>query len=271
MRELLAFATCVSKEYQSFIPWYVLGINRVYPHSKIILSLDCSVDSRVEKALVEINAKNVAIISNAFPRVPGNKNYVKTQRWVHRPELYDDFKYIYVGDIDIIICKEDPAEITSTHPLVSMHVEHMVKRGLYYHNVLKHPENRLGGLHFYDSENWYKTVGPVIEKNKEAILEKAIANPKMSCEYSLYDMVVQAGIGLPERSSSWREELYFHGLHLGRFRSIRDEDYKDDYNKYCDQIPEIVLKGYHIINNDLQPANTYFCQMVDYYCNGNKY
>ena len=49
--------------------------------------------------------------------MPSSNQELKTFRWLIPQYYFKDYKYVYIGDVDMLICKENP-------PLLNLHIDH---------------------------------------------------------------------------------------------------------------------------------------------------
>ena len=134
-------------------------------------------------------------------------DYLKAARWLIPQEEVSDFEYVYIGDVDFIICREDP-------DIRARHVGHCRQNDLPYSNAVRvkdPPVRRLSGLHFIIVKPYYEKMASAMAEMRERILSGAFSDaPIVGNEFLLYEMV-DRGIG---RFPS----LFYrpgHGLHLG--------------------------------------------------------
>ena len=154
------------------------------------------------------------IRENCFPDFP--VDYLKAARWLIPQEEVSDFEYVYIGDVDFIICREDP-------DIRARHVGHCRQNDLPYSNAVRvkdPPVRRLSGLHFIIVKPYYEKMASAMAEMRERILSGAFSDaPIVGNEFLLYEMV-DRGIG---RFPS----LFYrpgHGLHLGVLRVARKFD-----------------------------------------------
>lgn len=248
-------------KYLSFIPIYIYSILKHYPNYDVIIFSDSKLDKNTNSMLKKIEglgnfrivedydfgiAKDVNI-SSALP----SKQSI---RWLFFDTILNDYDYVYIGDIDIFICKE-------TMELHEQHIKHCELLGLPYSNYIrtsvdtekltlkssiyyiitrqygllrkkirKEPlvQYRLTGLHFVKRDEYYSKVVPLFKKyiNLVSSKNKIVYN---NDESVLYDLVQESGLGLPPISpnspdidSNHYNNIEFrphHGIHLGIFRN----------------------------------------------------
>ena len=225
MNNKLCITTYVTgKEYQEFIPVFIYSIFKSYPHYNIIIFCGEYLDNSVIKNLNLIEKIcDYKIIENYLPNNPkkiSNRVSSMSKRWLIYCDDFVDYEYLYIGDIDIAILKENPE-------LLIQHKIHCNTINLPYSNVRRRShDNRVTGLHFIKTREYFNKMLPVIEKYTYLFMNDDL-NYKYSCEYMLYDMIVESGLGLCPRATgkgifdphneSFRPH---HGIHLAVFRDL---------------------------------------------------
>lgn len=109
-------------------------------------------------------------------------------RFTETPERRGE--YTYIGDVDILVVEPD---------ITAQHLRHMELTGLPYSNVIRPGQLRLTGLHFTRSDFHYPILIP------------DDADPGLSDEAFLYEIVAARDAGLPDPADTWRPT---HGIHL---------------------------------------------------------
>lgn len=206
----LCITTVINKQYQRYIPIFVYFCLKSYPMYgvKLVLTekLDKKYISTVEK-LKELGT--VEIVEEYGKDLPKNNQELKTLRWLLEPELFDGYDYIYIGDIDIIICRED-------HTLLDQHLDSCSNTGLSYSNSVRPNSKRMSGLHFIKKPEYYNETLSVIQKYVRLLKEGKLRH--ISNEKTLYKIVLESGISMPEE---WFRP--HHGIHLGLWRKGKRE------------------------------------------------
>lgn len=233
MKRRLCITTYVSgPDYQDFIPIFIYSIHKAYPDYNVIIFVGEAVSRNVSRSLDLLRpAASFRIIENHLPYVPKSMSLrvsSMSKRWLLYDEEFLRYDYVYIGDIDIFIVKEEPA-------LVEQHLIHCQTIGLDYSNIIRRSHyNRMSGLHFVKTEPYFTRMLPVIRKYTELLNNDELVYQN-SCEYMLYDMISESGLGLCPRATgkdlkdpkqpSFRPN---HGVHLAIFRNILVN--KSDYN-----------------------------------------
>lgn len=221
----LCITTYVSgDQYQEFIPVFVYSIVKSYPDYDVIIFCGEEIRKNVKESLSFINDKSrFKIIENYLSfKVDSLTSRVSSmsKRWLLYSEEFENYDYIYIGDIDIFINYENPS-------LLDQHLIHCETIGLDYSNVVRRSHyNRVSGLHFVKREPYFFKMLPVIQKYTK-LMENNELMYDYSCEYMLYDMLAEAGLGICPRATgkdfadpgqaSFRPD---HGVHLAIFRDF---------------------------------------------------
>lgn len=251
----LCITTVVNKGYQEFVPWFVYFINESYPsyHTRIFLTTSAS--AKVRHCLSLLGG-NFQVHENCFQKYPDDVLTVKCLRWTNCPSEFEKFDYIYTGDIDILVCKEEP-------DLLEQHVQHCDLLGLPYSNMVRgwgpwqKKPRRFTGLHFVRQKEWYGAMRPVMEKYGSILLQGKSTHANN--EAMLHQMVGESGLGLPRGIDEIQDPSYrffsYHGLHLRlwrkpnpdpklkRFFPVSKEGWEEftgsEYEQYFDQFKKM--------------------------------
>lgn len=253
--------------YQAYIPFLVYSCHKSYPDYDIRLYLYDNLDESIKKQLDVIHVPNVVIIEHHFADCPNMTSLkAKSLRWVLWDDIFVDYDYLYIIDIDMLYIKEPT-------PLHVQHVEHMKTTGLSFDNLVRcfkrHPfryrsigyrikqagfksivkyffsstkDYRLTGLHFIETKRYYKLYDKdkiLYFKNK--IYDGSFLSLFMSSnnESFLYYIAKTSGLG-PEKLAIQTESYKMldfnnykrpefrphHGIHLGIFRQDLESEGK---------------------------------------------
>lgn len=245
---MLTFVTYVFGDYYRYIPYYIFGINHSYPEHRIRVFTDRPLTEKEKHVLYPMQSYELRVFNIRLDR-----NYIRggngrAFRWLIPWEEMKDLSYSYIGDVDMMIGREDPT-------LLESHKRHMRDTGLPFSNGIRREGRRMSGLHFIDVKPYYDKVGPVIEsylKDKEKLaeaLKKCDRN-----EHFLYNMIKSVfSLNGMEAKITDGGELYYrphHGLHLGLLRSGTPEKielipkYIDSLKRLLEVAPLPELKTY---------------------------
>ena len=224
----LCIALVVNKGYQKYIPMFLYFCLKSYPEYGIKIFLTGKLKNMYADIVVKLcELGAVEIIESCYEEYSKrNSQELKTLRWLIEFNNFEGYDYVYTGDVDIIICREQIS-------LLDQHLDHCEKLKLPYSNSVRPDSKRLSGLHFVKKNEYYAQMDVVIQKYKELLRSGRLVNWKN--EEILYRMVVESGLSLPQ---GWFRP--HHGIHLGRWRKgelvIPDKFWKaakkEDYRKY---------------------------------------
>lgn len=228
----VAVTTCVSEDYQHFVPLWAWCLNRAYPEYAVKVFL-------TEPALpflrVASRRLDVQLIEGEF----GPKRYERRPRrfaaWCRyllfteaRRHHWRDHDWVYITDGDLMVVREEP-------PLHVQHLEHMKVTGLCYSNLLRDPlrfdSEHMTGLHFCGREFIEAVTGKCTEYDGlfrvvgGGVLD---GKPVIHDERLLYQIVRDSGLPMPPLlldgdvdvdSPARHKQAHFrcwHGLNVGR-------------------------------------------------------
>lgn len=221
----LCVAVYVFGTYSRYIPYYVYSILKSYPEYHVKIFVDKELSSSEKKCMELIKkglSSNFSISENYFreygfldeTHIGGGGK--KILRWLLPEWEFEGFDYIYVGDVDFLIVKEEPS-------LLDSHIQHCEQTQLPFSNKIRlapdstNRTNRLTGLHFIIKEPYYKVIGSHIAsylENKDILLNalSGISNN----EQFLYNLVEQNfDLNKLLNHDDFRPH---HGIHLGLAR-----------------------------------------------------
>lgn len=198
----LCITTVVDKRYMEYAPLFCYCCKEVYPAFKVKLIMR-------DSCPYELPGASTATVFRDFPDHP----YLSIAlRFVVPPEIYQEFDFVYITDIDMMLMGERV-------PLDRFHMGEMVATGLCYSNSLRNTHHYAGyqslsGLHFA-TKRWFIET----EKRRQFYYEYLKAGVLgLYREYDgvmLYRMARDSGLGLPKK---FKLKKRHHGIHLGNFR-----------------------------------------------------
>ncbi len=169
----ILFYTTANKEYEYFVPLYIYFVLRSNPEAFVEIGLEDaelykSKNSQAINILHEKFGEKFKLSSVNFEGVlPG------AVRFITEPTLAQDFDYVYIGDIDILIMDNNIQKI---------HTENMAENDAPFSNIIRGTQNdRLSGLHFAPTNLQYplnitKEVDVSAENNTLGADERALYN-----------------------------------------------------------------------------------------------
>ena len=175
---------------------------------------------------------------------------MKAYRWLVYDTSFEQYKYLYIGDIDIYICKE-------AIPLHEQHIQHMESQKLVYSNIVRaygaEPKwiqeyqkilekirvytlivriyhkffyhKRLSGLHFIKVNEYYKAIKQKREQFFKVYYDTHIAS-KIYClkmklysnEALLYHIIKKSHLRLPMQVIDNIDVLMCNNMESNNFR-----------------------------------------------------
>lgn len=240
MKKKLCIATYVfGKKYQGFIPLYIYSILKAYPNYSVRIYLDGKINKKIDDVIKKLkNVGDFEVIQN-FPKKIGlnkkakkNNMISRSLRWVFYDEVFSEYEYVYIGDIDIFLCKENK-------DFCEQHAIHCDYLGLPYSNYFRGEQlisnkdiktivrklikygfketyrmfnkesiciRKLTGLHFIKVEPYFNKIKPLIGSYIQEL--NLLANKKSKkwnqCYFNdealLYDIVEESNLGIPPKS-----------------------------------------------------------------------
>lgn len=215
----ICFSTIVNAKYQNYIPLFWYSLHKSYPDYSSLIFMKGNLSKNTKRAVKIMQEKgDYQIRENCFTEFRENEQYFKTIRWILTDDYFTNYKYLYIGDVDMIICKEPIS-------LVDQHSADASNQGLPYSNFVRGGQERLIGRHFVITKPYFDAMSPVIKKYT-TLLRDGLIDPKSNDEgkgneWVLYRMVKEAGLGFPKPIQKQQRGIFstHHGLHLGLWRT----------------------------------------------------
>jgi hypothetical protein len=235
MKKLCIVGYVFGDKYQGFIPLYIYSILKNYPDYSVIIYVDYKLDDNIKKQLSYLRDLGEFEVNENFAdqylnqtKIKDVHGFKKALRWLIFDEKFKKFEAVYIGDVDIFICKETPG-------LFEQHMKHCEVLNLPYSNFLRKqirvekpnikillkimfkvsfktfinqcktkniPLSRLSGLHFIKTEPYFEKITPLFDKylniitgkNRDEYYEQKYM---LNNESLLYDLIEDSGLGLP--------------------------------------------------------------------------
>jgi hypothetical protein len=220
MDNKLCMSTIVDRVYQKYIPMFLYFCLKSYPMYGIKLFLTEKLDEKYKGVVNRLGELGtVELVENYGKEFPKSVHHeLKTIRWLFESSDFNGYDYTYVGDIDIIICREKES-------LLDQHLKHCVDINLPYSNSVRPNSKRLSGLHFVKKNEYYEKMNDVIQKYRLLLRNGRLRAAKN--EETLYKMVAESGFLLPK---GWFRP--HHGLHLHLWRGKKNPLIGDTLKQY---------------------------------------
>ena len=235
----LAFVVFVSKDYEQYLPFYILFNNLAYGEHKwnTIAYLEEGWEKRIGAELHSLTLANCYYEIRKVPyKVKVKPQIFKYYRWVINDNLYNDYDYLYFGDVDIFHVKEKP-------DLLKYHWEHSKAINLPYSNYTRKGTHRLSGLHFVKSAEYYPWIKLVQSGWEQDLLEHPRLIMKHRNEVMLYNMVGSSGMPLAPYDPLYEMNRH-HGFHMRVFipknYARAKEYYRTESGKYAVEFISVI-------------------------------
>ncbi|MDG1697442.1 MAG: hypothetical protein P8H93_00810 [Polaribacter sp.] len=209
-----AFVVYVFGTYEKYIPSYIYFINKNYPDNDILVFSQGQISSYVKSSIH--NLKNFHIYENIFVEhkdISGGGPRVL--RYLLPRDYLKGYKYVYVGDVDILILKENES-------LFDFHKSQMEKINLPFSNKVRFLPNggvseRLTGLHFFEVAPYYdKTEDLIFRILNDKVFSEEYLKKLERDEHTLFKLVKDCfnfdPLLLTKTARPW------HGFHIGVVR-----------------------------------------------------
>lgn len=230
--------TCISvvvnHKYQKYVPFFVYFIQQSYPDYFIKIFLTEKINNKYLKAFSLVKTDKVEYSENSFSGFPkAEHQQLKCLRWIVPESFFQGFDYVYMGDVDMLICKEAIS-------LRDQHINNMNLEKLPYSNTVRPNSERMSGLHFMSNEYFKK-----IEVSRNYFEKQIKSKKRYKNENFLYKLIKHSGLHFP-----YRHFRPHHGIHLGLWRdrekslsanwysspvNPNKSDYLSYYSFYLDQ------------------------------------
>jgi hypothetical protein len=207
---------CISvvldSNYEKYIPYFLFFIDKSHPDAYVkIFTLD-KLNNSVREL---VNAYDKCqLYENFFKNFPKGNQEVKSIRWLIPREFFEEFDYVYIGDVDMLICKEEQT-------ILEKHKHHCEINNIPYSNCVRGGQSRFTGLHFFKVFEYYNNIDEIIEKkHKDIKNKKIILSNNYRNEHLLYDITKESKMNFPKKENSISVDSIgsHHGLHLGLWR-----------------------------------------------------
>lgn len=215
-----AFSVFVYGGYERFLPSYVYAIDRAYPNVDVIIFYKGELSKHVKNFLGTYG--QVVLYEKFYEEYDHFKNFkmkggggLTLLRYLIPGSYFKTYDYVYFGDVDIIIFKEDIN-------LFEFHEKQMEAHQLPFSNRVRMlPDEgiskRLTGLHMVKVSSYFKKMDGLIKRVlTDAIFRDEQLKHISRDEEFLYHLNKRAFDFSPERLTGNKVPL--HGLHLGAFR-----------------------------------------------------
>lgn len=212
----MCFATAVNKRYDEYVPWFIYYNSLAYPDCHTYVMLDHEMTPELDYALEAVRGfGNWEVRPCAFGPdfVNVNALTIKYLRWLAQPEMVMGFDCVSIGDVDMAYCRETPS-------YADQHLSHCKRTGLPYSNFIRPGRPVLGGINVVKPREWYKVMGPTLDKYIDILRRKKMNfDPPSQNEKLLFTMIAESELGTPpadltETYHSCLASSNHHGVHI---------------------------------------------------------
>lgn len=238
--------TCVTQyvfgSYTKYVPLYIYSILTAYP--------DYFVKIFVGGRMTESEWKAMELMPNGNYEIQEMYHADKVRdgilpKYIRRLIPYEEFarfKYVYHGDVDFIILREEPS-------LHEWHVNHCERLQLPFSNAIRPNSKRISGLHFIIVKPYYEAIGELLNYYLEHcdLVEKALVHT--SDEWFTYDLLNKTFDLTRLKTDGFQRPE--HGVHLALWRKSamdpktlehRLKYFKDNKHVIIDRLQDPGLK-----------------------------
>jgi len=206
-----------SKKYQWYIPMFLYFLKKAYPEYFCIIAYQTTLSREVHDSIQIIGSNNSVVYENVYNDYP---DVCKFLRWVMYFEDFKQFDYVYIGDIDIMLVRENPS-------LLDRHIYISKKYGLIYSNTFDYPDRgeRMSGINFFEQKPYFDKMLPVMEKYRKKLSMLGQVEEFYNHKLKHYDnqfainvMMKEAGIKIDKEAKNYENVFQYSGIHLGESR-----------------------------------------------------
>lgn len=208
----LCFTTIAFDWYQDLIPIYIYSILRSFPQHYVKIFAKDKLTGTINNCLDIIRKESDAFeVVSEFDDLDDYRLPLTANRFVLTREYFQEFDYIYIGDIDFIIFNQFEDNFYDTY------LAHCQTTGLPFSNSWQTFDNqRMTGLHFIVKNRYFDAMDEQINimKNPAHPFRQKQASYSFD-EEMLYFMLSQK-FDVDRLLDGYYRPL--HGVHLGVFR-----------------------------------------------------
>jgi len=211
MEEKFCISVVVDGKYEKYIPYFILFIINSNPNAFIKIFFLEKLSTLTSQLIDKLNIKkNISVEENFFSDFPKSNQQLKSIRWLIPRSHFNEFDYIYMGDVDMLICET----------VLDIHKKHATKNQNFYSNSIRDNQKRFTGLHFFEVSPYYDEIEDIITKKRKEIRLGKINFKNYRNEHLLYDIIKESKLSLPKKEN--RIDINgigpHHGIHLGLWR-----------------------------------------------------
>ena len=215
--------------YEGYIPFYIFFARRACPDTHVLVYLMGELEPETQQAIKAIsgNPSGYTLIENYKPEYGQSAIAAKTARFTIDDDRIRSFDAAYIGDIDMLICKED-------EDLFVQHWRNASSIGIPISNMIRFEKatRRLTGLHFLVTAPYFEAMAEAIQRLDHKIASLVASGSisetwttSVEDEEELYKMIATAR---PDWIAAMEPARFrpHHGTHMGHFRNPKAGSFK---------------------------------------------
>jgi hypothetical protein len=217
----LCFVGVVDDGYQEYLPLFAYFALEAYPDCELILyHVDPTLRAEVRECVETLrDLGHVDVGPLQYRYDVDDPQSLKSLRWVLYDEDFAGYENVYIGDVDVLIVREEPS-------LCEVRTRHSEEIERPYSNRVRTGTKLVAGIsHFIHTHAYFPRVLPRMLQYREEI---AAGTLRIHNEELLYRLLEET-VGLPERRVALNTH---HGIHLRAFhrpRSLEAQRARTDY------------------------------------------
>lgn len=256
MDKLCVVMYVAGERYADYIPLFLYFMDKSYPEYFSIICYKTELPQRIKTDLELLDQEHFLIKEHIFEDYPEVDQIIKSLRWILCLPEFEQFDYIFFGDIDILMIREEPT-------LLEEHKRILETVSVPFTNTTGIDFGRqVTGLHFVERKSYFEKMNSTIGKYKTVLKTTIPVFPRGSKNQCfLLKMLEEAGFDMPNHHF-----FDYHGLHLGHSRVEGRWDYffrdgapiaegihRDYFREFCRlTINPIFWKFYSHTNSEIQ-------------------
>lgn len=215
MKRVLFFMVACGDDYHAYIPPFLHCLNKAYPESGLVIACRDSIAEDIGE-LIQSEFNPLHCIredeSEDFDHIPDEPQSNMASRWLLRYPEFDDYEFVYIGDIDVLPARETPS-------LIERHLPHLATSCHSNTENIDQGMDRVTGLHCVRQKDYYGMMWPTMcwAKNNftHPAVQQLMQNDKMGCrDNQTFLRRLMRRAGVPVTGGHFE----YHGLHIGHSR-----------------------------------------------------
>lgn len=214
MRRVLFFMVACGDAYHAYIPPFLHCLNLAYPESGLVIACRDKIADDIRSIINPMLGSRHVIYEcdPAFDGIYHDGQSHMAARWLLRYREFEDYEFVYIGDIDVLPVREAPS-------LIERHLPHLQSSCHSNTEDIDPGLDRVTGLHCVRQRDYYGLMWPTMcwAKNNfwSEPVQRMFRNEKLGCRDNqtfLRGLMRRAGV--PVSGGHFE----YHGLHIGHSR-----------------------------------------------------